>query len=60
MSAKSIRLSDCKGSELFWIKQIKMPFMRILHNWQGIYVDERQGMLVNLLARSNTSSQFLS
>ena len=23
MSAKSIRLCDCKGSELFWIEQIK-------------------------------------
>ena len=35
MSAKSIRLCDCKGSELFWIVQIKMPFMRFLHKWQG-------------------------
>ena len=26
---------DCKGSELFWIVQIKMPFMRFLHKWQG-------------------------
>ena len=27
---------DCKGSELFWIVQIKMPFMRFLHKWQGL------------------------
>ncbi len=33
---------------------------KILHKWQGIYNDERQGMLVNLLARNSTSSQFLS
>ena len=24
-----------KGSTFFWIVQIKMPFMRILHKWQG-------------------------
>ena len=34
--------------------------MRILHKWQGIYVDEHRGLLVNLLARNSTSSQFLS
>ena len=27
--------SRCKGSTFFWIVQIKMPFMRILHKWQG-------------------------
>ena len=26
---------DCKVTELFWIEQIKMPFMRFLHKWQG-------------------------
>jgi hypothetical protein len=26
MSAKSIRLCDCKGSELFWIEQEKLHF----------------------------------
>ena len=60
MSANRLLGLRCKGSELFWIEQIKMPFMRILHKWQGIYNDEHRGMLVNLLARNSTSSQFLS
>ena len=36
MSANRLLGLRCKGSDLFWIKQIKMPFMRILHKWQGI------------------------
>mgnify|MGYP006333599311 CR=1 FL=1 len=24
-----------KGTNLFWIEQIKKPFMRIFHKWQG-------------------------
>ena len=27
----------CKDSEIFWIEQIKMPFMRNLHIWQGSF-----------------------
>ena len=30
------------------------------HKWQGTYNDEHRGLLVNLLAHNNTSSQFLS
>ena len=36
MSAKSIRLCGCKGSEIFWIEQIKRKNSQLIMAYYGV------------------------